>query len=200
MVWATSSAVKGVPSEKLSPERSWKVIRLPLRSSFQLSARSGSSAWLDRFTRISTPPVRYRTTSDGSSSTSSGLKVLGSPCRQKRSSPPYWPNAAGIQASTTRPSTNRNFMLIFILTSHDRRRRSLRPSFGVHRQPVFLPGLLGLVHTLIGLSQQLFRVGSIIGIASLSHAHRDAAAQRQARLYFNLAELCQTSLERLAVA
>src|SRR5689334_8331163 len=149
MVWATCSAVKGVPSEKLSPERSWKVIRFPLRSSFQLSARSGSSAWVDRFTRISTPPVRYRTTSDGSSSTSSGLKVLGSPCRQKRSSPPYWEYAAGVQASAASPNTNRNFMLIFIPTSHDGRRRGLRPGFGVHRQPVLLPDLLGLVHALI---------------------------------------------------
>ncbi len=54
-------------------------MRLPFLSSFHETANSGSASCVDRFTRINTPPVRYRITSDGSSSTNSGLNVLGSP-------------------------------------------------------------------------------------------------------------------------
>src|SRR6185437_5034172 len=64
---------------------------LPPFKTFQSRASSGWIFCVSLFTRRRTPPVRYRTVSEGSSSTCKGLKVLGSEWMQKRSSPPYCP-------------------------------------------------------------------------------------------------------------
>src|SRR6185503_12374265 len=101
MVYATSSAEKGVPSEYFNPSRSLNRIRLPPSDTFHDVARSGSAFKVSRLTRTRTPPVRYRMVSDASSSTSSGLNVLGSERRQKRSSPPLWANTEIAQSSKT---------------------------------------------------------------------------------------------------
>ena len=58
MVKATSSEEKGLPSEKVMPLRSLKVICFPSFEIFQDSASSGSSCCVWRFRRTNTPPVR----------------------------------------------------------------------------------------------------------------------------------------------
>jgi hypothetical protein len=58
MVKATSSEENGLPSENVMPWRSLKVICLPSFDTFHDSASSGSSSWVWRLTRASTPPVR----------------------------------------------------------------------------------------------------------------------------------------------
>src|ERR671925_1145352 len=68
------------------PLRSAKVIVFPPPVTFQEVASPGSAFCVSRFMRTNTPPVRYRTASEESSSTSNGLNVLGSEAMQKRSS------------------------------------------------------------------------------------------------------------------
>ena len=58
MVKATSSEENGLPSEKVIPWRSLKVICLPSFETFHDSASSGSRSCVWRLTRTSTPPVR----------------------------------------------------------------------------------------------------------------------------------------------
>src|SRR3981081_4028211 len=101
---ATSSAENGVPSENETPLRNLKVICFPSFESFHDCASSGSTACVCRFSRISTPPVKYRIDTDASSSTFSGSNVFGSECKQNRSSPPLC--AAGWPATPKQTSTN----------------------------------------------------------------------------------------------
>src|SRR3981081_656182 len=101
---ATSSAENGVPSENETPLRNLKVICFPSFESFHDCASSGSTACVCRFSRISTPPVKYRIDTDASSSTFSGSNVFGSECKQNRSSPPLC--AAAVPSPPKQTRTN----------------------------------------------------------------------------------------------
>src|SRR6516225_3600917 len=112
MVYATSAAEKGVPSEKLIPCRRLNVMLLPSLLTFHEAASSGSRCCVWRLRRTSTPPVRYRTVSEEFSSTNSGLNVFGSERRQKRNSPVDCATQARAAESTSNSSDGIFFMRV----------------------------------------------------------------------------------------
>src|SRR5262249_62146279 len=100
----------GEPSEKRTSRRRRKVIFDPPSEIFQLKAMLGSSSCVYRLMRIRTPPVRYRTVSDASSSTSSAWNVFGSERRQKRNEPPNWAEACAAAMRITAARVSARFM------------------------------------------------------------------------------------------
>src|SRR5271165_3187659 len=100
------------------PLRKRKVIWRPSLETFQDCANAGSSSCVWRFTRTSTPPVRYRIEAEASSSTFRGSNVLGSMRIQNLSSPPPWASARPSRDPKQHDKHERNLAFLFHFSPH----------------------------------------------------------------------------------